>query len=132
MTASIITSWDFSSSPPQKHDKVSDKVCPGNWYHCQRDAAGLREWLEEAAIPTEVVDSLLADDTRPRFERFSDDCVLVILRGINLNEGSDPDDMLSLRILWYKGAVISTRKKPSKAVSLMINQLENGFGPKTL
>ncbi len=132
MTASIITSWDFSSSTPVKHDTPIEKVREGNWYHCQRDAPGLREWLEKATIPTEVVDSLLADDTRPRFERFSDDCILIILRGINLNEGSDPDDMLSLRILWYKDAIISTRKVPSKGVSQMIKQLEAGMGPKTL
>lgn len=132
MSAFIITSWDFSSSTPRKHPSPHTLIEPDNWYHCQRDASGLREWLESADIPSEVVDSLLADDTRPRFERYSDDCFLVILRGINLNEGSDPDDMLSLRILWFKNAVISTRKVPSKGVTQMIRMLESGAGPTNL
>ena len=132
MKAFTISSWDFSSSTAKQNSLESTDLLPDNWYHCQRDADGLRNWLVESQIPESIVDSLLADDTRPRFERYSDDCFLIILRGINLNEGSDPDDMLSLRILWFKGALISTRKVPSKAVASIIKRLEQGAGPLSL
>ncbi|MEZ8141062.1 magnesium transporter [Enterovibrio norvegicus FF-33] len=128
----IISSWRFSSGIAYENKKLSGELQPSVWYHCQRDADGLRGWLEDNAIPEAIVDSLLADDTRPRFEHFDDDCFLMILRGINFNEGSQPDDMLSLRILWYKGALISTRKVPSRSVSGLIAQLEKGLGPTSL
>ncbi|MDN3685408.1 CorA family divalent cation transporter [Vibrio sinaloensis] len=66
------------------------------------------------------------------FETYSEDCFLVILRGINLNQGSEPDDMLSLRILWFNNTLITTRKVPSRAVSQLLSDLENGSGPRSL
>lgn len=128
----LITSWLFSTAQAEKYEPSSDSIVPSVWYHCQRDALGLREWLVGNGISNAIVDSLLADDTRPRFEQYSEDCFLIILRGMNFNEGAAPDDMLSLRILWYKGAVISTRKVPSRAVTSLVTQLEEGQGPKTL
>ncbi|WP_038173515.1 MULTISPECIES: CorA family divalent cation transporter [Vibrio] len=128
----IISRWDFSSGTAQLEANQAQRITAKNWYHCQRDQPGLREWLMENQIPEGIVDSLLADDTRPRFESYDDDNFLIILRGINLNQGSEPDDMLSLRILWYKGALISTRKVPSRAVSTLINRLEQGKGPNSL
>ncbi len=40
--------------------------------------------------------------------------------------------MLSLRILWFNGALISTRKIPSRAVNNLIKRLESGQGPSNL
>lgn len=132
MQGFIISSWDFSTEQVKQNLDVGSHIESGNWYHCQRDAAGLRNWLEKSDIPEGVIDSLLADDTRPRFEQYSDDSFLIILRCINLNAGSEPDDMLSLRILWHNGALISSRKIPSRAVSSLIAQLEQGKGPASL
>lgn len=132
MSGFIISSWNFSEGKATPNTLEASPIAAENWYHCQRDAIGLRDWLEENTIPEAIIDSLLTDDTRPRFEQFHDECFLMILRGINLNEGSQPDDMLSLRILWFKGAIISTRKVPSKAVSILIERLQKGVGPKTL
>lgn len=132
MDGFIISSWDFTTGAAKQNPPQPQAIRPDHWYHCQRDAAGVRDWLEAQALPAAIIDSLLADDTRPRFEQFNHDCFLMILRCINLNEGSAPDDMLSLRILWYKGALISTRKLSSRAVSNLIKQLENGTGPNNL
>ncbi|MCQ1058034.1 CorA family divalent cation transporter [Photobacterium sp. DNB23_23_1] len=132
MNGFIISCWDFTSGVAIESSLEANKLLPANWYHCQRDAEGLRSWLLDNLIPEAIVDSLLTDDTRPRFEKYSDDCFLIILRGINLNEGSEPDDMLSLRILWYKGSLISTRKVPSRAVANIVRKLEQGEGPNTL
>ncbi|NVD08542.1 zinc transporter ZntB [Vibrio sp. JPW-9-11-11] len=132
MSDFIISRWNFSSAKAQLETPDAQPIEANNWYHCQRDQPGLRQWLMENHISEGVIDSLLADDTRPRFESYDDDSFLIILRGINLNQGSEPDDMLSLRILWHQGALISTRKVPSRAVSTLINQLEQGKGPKSL
>ncbi|KXF80828.1 CorA family divalent cation transporter [Enterovibrio coralii] len=132
MSEFIVTSWDFSSGTAKQMDPKPVRIEKGHWFHCQRDGDGGQAWLAQNHIPEAIIDSLLADDTRPRFEQFSDDCFLIILRSINMNEGSDPDDMMSLRILWFNGAIISTRKVPSKAVSTLLEKLQNGIGPKDL
>ncbi|WP_135454131.1 CorA family divalent cation transporter [Vibrio echinoideorum] len=132
MDAFIISSWQFSEGVAHEHTTSPAPFEQSTWYHCQRDAEGLREWLHSNTVPNAIIDSLLTDDTRPQFEQFGHDCFLMILRGINLNEGANPDDMLSLRILWYKGTLISTRKVPSKAVSNLISDLKQNQGPTSL
>ncbi|GLT16417.1 zinc transporter ZntB [Vibrio zhanjiangensis] len=132
MSDFLIAAWDLSAKTAQPVDDISAGLKSEHWYHFQRDAKGLDAWLNTQSLPEPLISSLLADDTRPRFEAYSDDCFLFILRGINLNEGSEPDDMLSIRLLWYRGALISTRKLPSKAVSNILSALQNQRGPSNI
>ncbi|HAS4412549.1 TPA: zinc transporter ZntB, partial [Vibrio cholerae] len=113
----LIDHWRFGDSAPKRHPAQLQTLQAGDWYHCQRDAKGLREWLLDQNVPSSVIDSLLAEDTRPLFEQYDEQNFLLILRGVNLNDNADPADMLSVRILYYHGALISTRKTPSKAIS---------------
>ncbi|MDE1221007.1 zinc transporter ZntB [Vibrio aestuarianus] len=128
----LIDHWRFSSSPPIQHTNNASTIEPNNWYHCQRDKQGLREWLLEYQIPSTIVDSLLAEDTRPLFEQYEDDNFLLILRGVNMNDNANPEDMLSVRILYFNGALFSTRKIPSKAINAIREALLVGQGPQTL
>ncbi|KLV08180.1 MULTISPECIES: CorA family divalent cation transporter [Photobacterium] len=128
----IIASWDFTQSTPSPNQDDSPQLKPGIWFHCQRDHPDLPAWLTSLQIPVPLVHTLLANDTRPRFEKIDEDVFLIIVRGINLNQDAKPDDMLSLRFLWYKGMLISTRKVSSRAVSMVLDLLKAGSGPKTL
>lgn len=128
----IISSWSFADDLPIQNQSTTLDITKPCWFHCQREAPELLNWLEEQSIPQALIDTLLMDDTRPRFESYNEGTFLIILRGINLNNGAAPDDMLSLRMLWYKGSLISTRKIPSKAVSSIISQLKLGTGPISL
>lgn len=132
MSDFLISCWDFTSGRALPVTDGDTRLKANHWYHCQRDAHDLRGWLESHALPEALINSLLADDTRPRFEQYGPDGFLLILRGINLNEGAEPDDMLSLRMMWYKGALVSTRKVPSKAIASMLQQLQAGKGPDSL
>ncbi|WP_086980956.1 zinc transporter ZntB [Vibrio aphrogenes] len=129
----LIESWDFSTFPAKRVEPTEPLglLQEHHWYHCQREAKELRHWLLANDFETGVVDSLLADDTRPRFELFEDQSFLLIMRGVNLNEGAMPDDMLSVRILWHKGILISTRKISSKAITEIRQALDEQRGPKT-
>ena len=50
------------------------------------------------------------------------------LRGVNLNPGAEPDDMVSVRI-WTDGKrVISTRRRPLQSTEDVLNELSNGEG----
>ncbi|QIL84992.1 zinc transporter ZntB [Vibrio sp. HDW18] len=125
----IIDHWRFNGAVPQRHPAQLQNLQAGDWYHCQRDAAGLREWLIGQQIPASIVESLLAEDTRPLFEQYNEQNFLLILRGVNLSGNADPADMLSVRLLYYRGVLISTRKTASKAISTVREALEQGQGP---
>ena len=128
----LIDAWDFNQHPAQaitNDDTVKSR--PGCWFHFQRDVEGINEWLKAADIPESIIDAMLEEDTRPRFQRLKDGFVL-LLRGVNLNEGAQPEDMMSLRILYYKETVYTFRKHHFKAVAHIRDDLQNQQGPESL
>ncbi|MAF74486.1 zinc transporter ZntB [Idiomarina baltica] len=128
----LIDAWDFNQHPAQaitNDDTVKSR--PGCWFHFQRDVEGINEWLKAADIPEPIIDAMLEEDTRPRFQRLKDGFVL-LLRGVNLNEGAQPEDMMSLRILYYKETVYTFRKHHFKAVAHIRDDLQNQQGPESL
>jgi zinc transporter len=101
----------------------------GLWVHLDRSHHETREWLSrQAALDPLIVEALLEEETRPRCEAFEDG-LLIILRGVNLNPGADPDDMIAIRI-WIDGnRVISTRARRLMAAHDTRERLEAGRGP---
>ncbi len=130
--AFLIDQWQFAQQQAIRPEQRSSQLEAHNWYHCQRDMPGVREWLTENCIPASIIDSLLAEDTRPLFEQYDEQNFLLILRGVNLNDNADPADMLSVRILYYQGVLISTRKIPSKTINAIRESLAAGNGPKNI
>ncbi|NWO02361.1 zinc transporter [Idiomarina loihiensis] len=126
----LIDAWDFSQHPAKQLQSPS-RATENTWFHFQRDAEGLTEWLTQAGIPEPLIDAVLEEDTRPRFQRLPDGFML-LLRGVNLNTGESPEDMLSLRLLYYKGALYSFRKRPFLSVAKLREQLGQQIGPESL
>ena len=80
------------------------------WLHLDRSTPGTESWLRErSGLSQPLVDALLENETRPRHALF-DGGALVILRGVNLNEGAEAHDMISLRVWVAARAVISLRR----------------------
>lgn len=75
-------------------------------------------------------DLLLEENTRPRLLALPDDEMLLFLRGVNLNPGAEPEDMVSVRIFADARRVISMRLRPVRAINDMLTLLEQGRGPK--
>jgi zinc transporter len=73
---------------------------------------------------------LLAEETRPRAFSTAHG-LLVILRGVNLNPGANPEDMVSLRMYVDEQRVISVRYRRLMAVSDVVGLLNSNHGPKT-
>lgn len=103
-----------------------------SWIHLDAGKSETRSWLiENLALPDElIIDALLADETRPRIVTY-DEGTLIILRGVNLNENSDPEDMVSIRMWIFGNNIISVRLRRLKAVIDIREQLEAGRGPKS-
>ena len=101
------------------------------WVHLNFEAPEAQRWIKEESQLKDVVgDALLAEESRPRVTAF-DDGLLIALRGVNLNPGADPDDMVSLRIWAEKNRIITTRRRKLLSVADLCSAIENGKGPET-
>lgn len=77
------------------------------WIHLNRSSGRTQAWLRDhSGLEPHTIDALLDSATRPRAV-FMDKGVLVTLRGVNLNPGADPEDMVSIRI-WLDASRIVT------------------------
>ena len=101
------------------------------WVHLDYTAPEAQQWIKEEKQLEDVVgDALLAEESRPRVTAF-DDGLLISLRGVNLNPGADPEDMVSLRIWADKSRVITTRRRKLLSVADLSTAIEMGTGPRT-
>lgn len=101
------------------------------WIHLNADHPDTRGWLQREIdyLDPFVVEALLAEETRPRMTQIGDG-VLLILRGVNLNENASPEDMVSIRLWVDAHRIISVRKRKLKAVWDIEEKLREGTGPK--
>lgn len=110
------------------------EVLPGagdsvlHWIHLPRQDTHAAERLSQAGLDHLVREALLATETRPRFLAVGKG-LLVVLRGVNLNEGEEPEDMVSLRLWLEAGRVISVQGRPMLALGDVLKQAEQGRGP---
>lgn len=101
------------------------------WTHLQLGDEGARRWLRESADLDEVVsDTLLAPDVRPRV-RLTERGLLIVLRGVNLNPGEDPEDMVAVRVWIEPRRIITIRRRRLLSLQDVLLSLEHGHGPKT-
>jgi zinc transporter len=99
------------------------------WVHLERDAPESIEYLSSTSgIDPIAADALLATETRPRAVSVGN-ALLLLLRGVNLNPGADPEDMVSLRIWAEPKRIITTRHRPVMAINDMRLRFERGRGP---
>ena len=100
------------------------------WLHLERKHPQTIAWLNESSGLREMlIDSLLAEDARPRGTSHPGGLV-VVLRGVNLNPGAEPDDMISLRLWVDKHRIISLRSPKLMAVQDLRDTLVEGLGPR--
>jgi len=101
------------------------------WFHLNYADAAARAWLlRSELLSTPVAESLLDEETRPRVLHHGEG-LLLTLRGVNLNPGAEPEDMVSIRLWIEDGRIISTRKRRLKSVEAVQAMLEAGQGPRS-
>jgi zinc transporter len=99
------------------------------WVHLDHSGEEARRWLrEESGIEPLAVAALLSDETRPRCTPM-DGGLLLNLRGVNLNPGADPEDMVSLRVWIDEGRIVTVRRRRLLAVEDVRDALRQGTGP---
>jgi len=100
------------------------------WVHLDRTGAGAQTWIrQKSGVEPIVAEALMAEESRPRYFTAGEG-LLVNLRGINLNPGADPEDMVSLRLWIEPTRIITVRHRPLMAARDILERLEQGGGPK--
>jgi zinc transporter len=101
------------------------------WVHLDATHPQTREWLIQnlSYLDSFVLDALLAGETRPRIMEINDG-ILMILRGMNFNDNSTPEDMVSVRVWADPHRIVTLRRRPIKAIIDIKENLEQSKGPK--
>jgi zinc transporter len=100
------------------------------WVHLDRLDPTSQRWLrEESGVEALACEALLAEEARPRAASMKDS-LLVILRGVNLHPGADPEDMVAIRMWIEDRRVITLRHHRLMAVQDVRDALETGKGPR--
>ena len=136
MSEHIFLAYGFDGKgggTPLEGDAISQQIKDDAlaWVHLDASHPDSKNWLEKeiAYLDPFIIEALLAEETRPRMTQI-DDGVLLILRGVNLNENADPEDMVSIRLWVDKHRIISVRRRKLKAVWDIEEKLKAGKGPK--
>lgn len=117
-------------SRPLNWQDIDTPAAGPRWIHLDFTQPHAREWLRRSSsIDRIIVDALLDEDSRPRSVRHGKG-MLVILRGVNLNPGADPEDMVSIRIWIEKDRVVSTRRRKLLSVARLREAMAQGEGPR--
>ena len=101
------------------------------WVHMRAQHPDAPSWIVEnlSYLDPTIVDALVAEETRPRVTHVGDG-LIVILRGINMNEGEDPEDMVAVRLWIDPHRIISLSRRRVRAVENIARELEAGTGPR--
>ena len=97
--------------------RFSSKI-PFTWIDLDYTSPDAYDELLRRIQDTSIVDSIVREDTRPRFHRLKEG-FLLFLRGINLNDGDTPEDMVSLRIYTNPETIITAHRRSLASIHLL-------------
>ena len=101
------------------------------WLHFDFRQEATFDWLSrQSGLPELAVEVLTVDQLRPRSLSMSGG-VLVALRGVNMNPGDHPEDMVSVRVWVDQDRIITTRRRALLAIQDLRHALDNGEGPRS-
>ena len=99
------------------------------WVHLDYSTDAACKWLQDhGRLDPLIRANLLDDDTRPRSFTFQDGLFLS-LRGVNLNPGADPEDMVAVRLWADEHCIITSNRRKLLSLEDIRELLRNGKGP---
>ncbi len=102
------------------------------WLHLDWDTPLAHQLLVETfGVDPVVAEALVEADTRPRSLAAGSD-EIVILRGVNLTAGAEPEDMISLRMLVNERRVITLTRRELRSIAEIKQEIDAGRGPTTM
>ena len=99
------------------------------WVHLDYTGPDASDWLRnDSGIDPVMIDALTAAETRPR-SLVHGNGMLIIMRGVNLNPGANPEDMVSLRFWIDSDRIVTLRHRRVMAIDDLRKAVEAGDGP---
>lgn len=98
------------------------------WQHLRLAAPDTQKLLRAADLDDYVIDALSAGETRPRCTVHGDGAIMN-LRGVNLQEGAEVEDMISVRLWLTSSSVVGVWRRPLIAISDLLAAVERGHAP---
>jgi len=99
------------------------------WVHLDYAAPQAVRWLaEESGLDRMTANVLRTREVRPRVLRVGEG-MAVLLRGVNLNPGANPEDMVGIRVWIEERRMVTLRHRRLSAVRDMIERIEASHGP---
>jgi zinc transporter len=99
------------------------------WLHLDWDTPLAHQLLVETfGVDPVTAEALVEEDTRPRSLAAKRD-ELVILRGVNLTPGAEPEDMISLRMLINEERIITLTRRELRSITDIKDAIDRGTGP---
>jgi zinc transporter len=95
------------------------------WTHMLRAPETEAALLADPEVPDSVAWALLEEDTLPRASQIGGG-TLLILRGINLGPGAEPEDMISVRLWITAKRIISTEIRRLTQIDRMVADFQSG------
>ncbi len=120
---------DGRSSPAPDCNPTPAEDATYRWIHFDLATENLTKWFI-ANLPPMAAQTLLAARTRPRVDT-TDDALLVTLRGINLNKGSELADMVSIRLWVSPQLVVTVRRQRVYAIKELAHSMSANKAPET-
>jgi zinc transporter len=101
------------------------------WVDIDQGNKKAQDWLiRGSGIERRVTSILLAGETRPR-SLIEEGGLIVIMRGINMNPGAVPDDMVAVRLWMEKNRIVTSWRRKMFSVADVRDALAGGKGPET-
>lgn len=116
-------------SPDELAGERAENEC--TWLHFDYTHPDAIGWIEQQSdLEPVVIDALLSEETRPRAMLLKGG-VLLSLRGVNLTSGSNPEDMVAIRVWIDDKRIISTRKRPLLSAQDIVALIDTNEGPES-
>ena len=115
----------------EKHPNAARPENGYEWLHFNAKEESCAAWMKaDKKIDGMAERILLAGDSRPR-TIFHNGALLINFRGVNLNPGSQPEDMIGIRFFVESNRVISVERRPLKATRDISRRITTQSAPKT-
>ncbi|MFN0247653.1 MAG: zinc transporter ZntB [Kofleriaceae bacterium] len=103
------------------------------WIHLDYSAPDASTWLQQTSgVEPVVLEALLDSDPRPRTQAHAEGQLMMIVRGINHNSASDPEDMISIRVWIEPNRILTMRHRQSRSLESLAADTMKGKGPRNV
>jgi zinc transporter len=94
------------------------------WAHFNRQSATVKTDIATHINET-IVDTLLNESVRPHIDLLKKSALVLVLRGVNFNQGQNPEDMVSLRIYFDGQRLITVTNRHMESIRLVYHETAN-------